>query len=361
MAIKLRYRNGITSRLGVALIGLTVLVMGIAVYAVWQKTAPTTTTPFAITADDTVIVKESAPSVIRVYADSDDMQTPIRWTLSADEGIVATLQKNESKAGEEVRLDLAVSRTSDAAVQLIATQGEVRAEKTIRIRILHSTTNTNTSSNTNVAVNTNTPVGANHLRFLNKDLNMTVVYPITWGAIEYPELVKLKPVKGNIIFARFENVQRADTAGLVTLTAATDDYEATTTVGTPFYFSEKVDTTLPLDRITQQVEAAGFKPFAIEVVTLDGRKVVKMYHMRTYGKYFLEVSYVYTYPDNDKVDTLFLSRSVDTISDFSITEAEAFEKGKESLTKLREGTLASDALRFFREFEDTVATFQFLQ
>jgi len=352
--------KGITTTVGILIITIAIVIVGVAIFFVYQST---TNNPISlsITMEDRVAIELGESTNLEGIVTSDNGTDKISLTVDAPNEVTATVEPASIDVGDTVTLHMTgKSLNTNAEVTLTATQGLLTATHTISVNIF-STGVTNQVANIPItnSTNGNTNTATAH-RFVNGDLNIAMDIPDTWGEVVIPELVKLKGVNGNMLLAYFSNVDRFDVPGFVDVTGATANYSPVQWDGTPLWFAGTVDAKASVGTIESQIRALGFAPYEVSVVKLDGREAVKMYYYFGMYSHYLSVAYLVPY-QNSTYSTAMISRAIEKIAENEVSEADAIEQGKDTLAQLKARALSEQALRRFDEFETAIDSLTFIQ
>ncbi|MFA5030298.1 MAG: hypothetical protein WC495_01790 [Patescibacteria group bacterium] len=357
--------KGLSTTFGILIITVAILVVGVAIYFVYQRTQ-TEQTELSITADDRAAVEVNKSIDVKGVVTASDTATAIQLSIQSPHTVSATILPESVTAGGSFTLTITgKSTTTDAQVIVMATQGSQTISHTVstNVFVIDSNNPTINTSNTNTATNTsNTNSSTSQTgRFVNGDLGFSMDYPDSWGAFHIPELKNLKPVIGEILLVYFANVNRFDIPGLVGVTAVSANYSPVQWSGTPLWFAGTIDPFASTSTIEAQIRDAGFSPYEIRVVELDGRKAVKMFSYRGLYSHYLDVVYLIPYQGLKGYSTIMLTRSIEKITENEKSEADAIELGKTMLTDLKNNKLSEQAMRRFTEFETAVQSITFTQ
>jgi hypothetical protein len=361
-------QKGLSTTLGILIITVAILVVGVAIYFVYQGTQKEQA-ELSITADDRAAIEVNTSIDIKGVVTAIDTSAAIQLSVQSPDTVSATIAPESVTAGGSFTLTITgTSVMTDAQIVITATQGLQTVLHTVSANIFvidsnTATTNTTNTTNTNTATNaSNTNSSTSQTgRFVNGDLGFSMDYPDSWGDSQIADLNNLKPVTGDIMLVYFANVDRFSVPGFVGLTAVSANYSPIQWSGTPLWFAGTIDPEASASTIEAQIRDAGFAPYEIHVVDLDGRKAIKMFSYRGLYSHYLDVVYLIPYQGSKGYATIMLSRSIEKITENETSETEAIELGKAMLIDLKDNKLSEQAMRRFTEFETAVQSITFTQ
>jgi len=366
--------RGISTTIGITIIAVVIVAVGVAIYFVYQMTQDTNSVAFAIHAEDKIVMQKDASLNYDIIITSPDAVAAIDVTLTVPEALRSEETTFQITAGEKKTIALSARTEVDAATLFIqANQGSESTQKSVSVKVYTLATNDNTNSTNNT---TNTPITNNvnnvnnsnsfpsdKLQLVDKEVNMTMTYPVAWGKYLKPEKVKLVPSAGSIVYGMFENMSRRDVAGHIAVTRTSPNYVPTDWAGSPYWFAGTINPDLAEQDIIKLIQDAGYPTvYDVQQVTVDGRRGVRVVHYRGYWNSYLSVSYLFPLGSGNTTTTLMISRDIFIIPFVEgDTDAIAQEKGKTYAAQLKDGKLEVAGQRMATELDDAIKTMTFLQ
>lgn len=371
----MRFRLGLTARIGIIIIAVVVVLVGVVVYFVYQKTTPTSEKIFSVKIGINPVILEKGTTVtVPVELKTSNTTDSISFSVVSSVEVSATLTNTSINPSGSTSLSITgKTKTDTGNITVRATQGSQTAEASATVKVIVTSTNTNTSTNQNVnsQTNTNTNTNANSnsntntssglLTANNTDFKFSFSYPATWGDTAKATLVHLVPTQGSLVYYYFSNLSRLDLPGNLIMSAASANYIPHDFSGTPQWFATAFTPQGTDDQIAKEVAQAGFKAFDIQKVTIDGKPSIRMLYLRGYYNNYLDIAYVIYNSTLNNNPNIFIAMSIDYVksaTDFSdVTDAEI----RAMIDKLKDGTLSEQSMRRYNQFEAMIKTIQFSQ